>query len=86
MFGARQDKTFLFKSQDNWFLYLDKYVPRPGAGWGGGEGGRALPTNRLMGRCCWMGSHFYHWIDYHEGIAFSIELLACGRTFSRFRG
>ena len=26
--------------------------------------------------CRWMGSHFYHWIDYHEGIAFSTELLA----------
>ena len=73
MFGARQNKTFLFKSQDNWFLHLDKYVPHPVAG---GEGGRALPSNRLMGMCRWMGSHFYHWIDYHEGIAFSAELLA----------
>ena len=41
-----------------------------------GKGGRALPSNRLMGMCRWMGSHFYHWIDYHEGIAFSTELLA----------
>ena len=40
-----------------------------------GKGGRALPSNRLMGMCRWMGSHFYHWIDYHEGIAFSTELL-----------
>ena len=58
-----------------------------GFGFGfGGDWGRALPTNRLIGKCCWMGSHFYRWIDYHEGIAFSIELLACGRTFSRFGG
>ena len=63
MFRARQNKTFLFKSQDNWFLHLDKYVPHPGAG---GEGGRALPSNRLMGMCRWMGSHFYHWIDIYE--------------------
>ena len=35
--------------------------------------------------CCWMGSHFHDWIDYH-GVAFSIELLEWGRTFSDFRG
>ena len=29
---------------------------------------------RLMGMCCWMGSHFHDWIDYN-GVAFSIELL-----------
>ena len=49
-------------------------------------GGRALPSNRLMGMCRWIESHFYLWIDYHKGIAFSVELLACGRTFSRFGG
>ena len=81
MFGARQKKPFLFKSQDNWFLHLDKYVPHPGAGGEGvgGGGGRALRSNRLMGMCRWMGSHFYHWIDCHEGIAFSTELLAHSR-------
>ena len=29
----------------------------------------------------WMGSHFHDWIDYN-GVAFSIELLEWGRTFS----
>ena len=37
--------------------------------WGGGGG--ALPSNRLMGMCRWMGSHFHDWIDYN-GVAFSI--------------
>ena len=35
--------------------------------------------------CHWMGSHFHDWIDYN-GVAFSIELLECGRTFSDFWG
>ena len=34
-----------------------------------------------MCRC--MGSHFPDWIDYN-GVAFSIELLEWGRTFSVF--
>ena len=33
----------------------------------------------------WMGSHFHDWIDYNE-VAFSIELLEWGRTFSYFLG
>ena len=44
-----------------------------------------LPYKRLMGMCCWMGSHFHDWIDYN-GVAFSIELLEWGRTFSDFLG
>ena len=32
-----------------------------------------------------MGSHFHDWIDYNE-VAFSIELLEWGRTFSNFWG
>ena len=32
-----------------------------------------LPYNRLMGMCCWMGSHFHDWID-DNGVAFSIDL------------
>ena len=55
------------------FLYI------PG-GWGG-----VLPYKRLMGMCRWMGSHFHDWIDYN-GVAFSIELLEWGRTFSDFLG
>ena len=35
--------------------------------------------------CCWMGSHFHDWIDYN-GVAFSIELLEWGHTFSEFGG
>ena len=31
------------------------------------------------------GSHFHDWIDYN-GVAFSIELLEWGRTFSDFWG
>ena len=40
---------------------------------------------RLLGMCRWMGSHFHDWIDYN-GVAFSIELLEWGRTFSDFLG
>ena len=47
--------------------------------------GGLLPSNRLMGMCRWMGSHFHDWIDYN-GVAFSIELLEWGRIFSGFRG
>ena len=47
--------------------------------------GGALPSNRLMGMCLWMGLHFHGWIDY-DGVAFSIELLEWGRTFSGFGG
>ena len=36
-------------------------------------------------KSCWIGSHFHDWIDYH-GVAFSIELLEWGRTFSDFWG
>ena len=44
-------------------------------------GGGVIPYKRLMGMCRWMGSHFHDWIDYN-GVAFSIELLEWGRTFS----
>ena len=52
---------------------------------GGGGGGGVLPYKRLMGMCRWMGSHFHDWIDYN-GVAFSIELLEWGCTFSDFWG
>ena len=48
-----------------------------------GEG--VLPSNRLMGMCHWMGSHFHDWNDCN-GVAFSIELLEWGRTFLGFWG
>ena len=35
--------------------------------------------------CRWMGSHFHDWIDYN-GVAFLVELLEWGRTFSGFLG
>ena len=50
-----------------------------------GGGGGVLPYKRLMGMCRRMGSHFHDWIDYN-GVAFSIELLEWGRTFSDFLG
>ena len=46
-------------------------------------GGGALPSNRLMGMCRWMGWHFHDWTDYN-GVAFSIELLEWGRIFLGF--
>ena len=50
----------------------------------GGDGG-LLPYERLMGMCCWLGSHFHGWIDYN-GVAFSRVLLESGRAFSDFWG
>ena len=44
------------------------------------------PSNRLMGLCRWMGSHFLYWIDYNAGWHFFIELLQWGRSFSGFFG
>ena len=46
---------------------------------------KAIYRRRLMGMCRWMGSPFHDWFDYN-GVAFSIELRAWGRTFSYFRG
>ena len=48
-------------------------------------GGGVLPYKRLMGMCHWVGSPFHDRIDYN-GVAFSIELLEWGRTFSDFWG
>ena len=48
-----------------------------------GAGGGVLLYKRLMGMCCWMGSHFHVCIDYN-GVAFSINSLKWGRTFSEF--
>ena len=48
-------------------------------------GGGVLPYKRLMGMCCWMGSHFHDWIDYNE-VTFLVELLEWGSTFSGFLG
>ena len=41
------------------------------------------PSNRLMGTCRWMGSHFQSWIDYN-GFLFSLELLEWDSTFLGF--
>ena len=51
--------------------------------WPGGGG--VLPYKRLMEMCRWMGSHFYDWTAYN-GVAFLVELLKWGRTFSDFWG
>ena len=50
-----------------------------------GEGEGVLPYKRLMGMCCWMGSHFHDWIDFN-GVAYSIELLEWAHIFSDFWG
>ena len=50
---------------------------------GGGRG--VLPHKRLMEICRWMGLHFHDGIDYN-GVAFSMELLEWGCTFSGFGG
>ena len=39
-----------------------------------GSGVGILPSNRLMGMCRWLGSHFQGWIDYN-GVAFLLEIL-----------
>ena len=38
--------------------------------------GRLLPSNSVMGMCCWKGAHFHNWIDYN-GVAFSITSQHC---------
>ena len=50
--------------------------------WPGGEG--VLPSNRLLGMCRWIRSHFYDWIDYN-GVAFSI-VTRMGSHIFRFLG
>ena len=52
---------------------------------GGGRGGLLPLYKKSVGMCHWMGLHFHHWIDYHW-VAFSMELLEWGRTFSDFWG
>ena len=47
------------------------------------SGGEILPYKRLMVMRRWIGAHFHVWIDYN-GVAFSMELLEWGRTFSDF--
>ena len=42
-----------------------------------------LLYKRLTGMYRWIGSHFHDWIDYN-GVAFSIEFLEWGGTFSDF--
>ena len=48
-------------------------------------GGRVLPYKSLMEMRRRMGSHFQDWIGCN-GVAFSVELLQWGRTFSDFWG
>ena len=51
----------------------------------GGGGGCFLIKSLWGCACCWMGLHFHDWIDY-SGVAFSIEWLEYGCTFSDFLG
>ena len=53
--------------------------------WFGLARGGALPSNRLIGICRWMGWHFCDWIDY-KGVVFSIELLEWGAHCLDFGG
>ena len=32
----------------------------------GAGGGGLLPSSRLLGMCCWMGSYFHDLIDYYR--------------------
>ena len=50
-----------------------------------GVGGGGTPSNRLIGMCHWVGSHFHGCIDYN-GVAFSLELLKWDSTFLGFEG
>ena len=50
---------------------LDRWLLMEPGGRGVGEGG-LLPSSRLMGMCCWMGSYFHDWIDYY-GVVFLEE-------------
>ena len=52
----------------------------PGVGGGGGGYFLLIPIKRLLGMCCWMGSHFHNWTDYN-GVTFLVELLEWGRKF-----
>ena len=54
---------------------LDRWLLIEPGGWGVGGGG-LLPSSRLMGMCCWMGSYFHDWVDYY-GVVFLEELLEC---------
>ena len=47
--------------------------------------GEVIPYKGLMGMWRWMGLHFHLWIDYNR-VAFSMESLEWGRTFSEFWG
>ena len=54
---------------------LDRWLLIEPGGRGVGGGG-LLPSSRLMGMCCWMGSYFHDWVDYY-GVVFLEELLEC---------
>ena len=80
--GNRETSSLAFirNTTETWWRIKLQYTVRWGTTPGGGG---ILPSNRLMGMCRWMGSHFHSWIDYN-GVAFSLELLEWGRTFSDF--
>ena len=53
-------------------------------GRGAGGGGGLLPSSRLMGMCCWMGSYFHDWFYYYE-VVFLEELLECWNGVAHFQ-
>ena len=69
---------YLIEEHINASLDLPQIDPESRGGGGGSGGG-------VVGMCRWMVSHFYDLIDYN-GVAFSIELLEWGHTFSDFGG
>ena len=40
--------------------------------------------NRLMGMCCWMGSHSHDWIDYN-GVASIFSRVTCKNAAAHFQ-
>ena len=45
-----------------------------------------LPSERQLGMCRWMGSHFHNWTDFNAGVTLLVELLEWGHKFSGFLG
>ena len=79
-----QNRTLLFKSlvSDNYMQTLTFVTITFRALCTTCSPGReVLPDKKLMGMWRWIGSHFHDWIDCNA-VAFSIELLEWGRTFS----
>ena len=63
-------RPFEFKREPNYRIHFQDSNPHDIANQltkksHAGEGGLP-PSYRLMGMCCWMGSHFHDWIDHNR--------------------